>query len=553
MSTPFDLITKDEAKAIQCQIDNNAEEAMNAPLDYILREWNSQKQNIFDTVFDGNCLIKKKFVSFTKTIDQIAVEIDSAWDFMPRGACKFWSNFQNFCSQKRNELYRNLSWECNIDHSGLTEADLIWHQCLRLTHTHTLAANKIDDDFSIDLPKPDGTTRKYHIQKGSKPMRVMRRLLDAFHFAEEEDFKEFCSWHSRMLNDKKIEGELCISIHPLDYITMSENTCDWTSCMSWSDNGCYRAGTVEMMNSPVVIVAYLSASDSLDLDLGWNSIKRHRDYLPWNSKKWRTLIILDESGIYSVKSYPYSHKEMTLCAMEWIASCINSKKFEEVIKFEPYHPFRYKNSSTVLCINPRTYRMYNDFGSTTHYAMLNLAYISKKEEEYSLGNINIDLMYSGASECMSCGALYCPDTHNGVNFDTETSLVCIDCGGGYSDSSYCDICGNSWDADELIWVNEQLVCPDCFDDLCFEDAFYYTYHFNEDGVDLSIIDENGKINKIGICYFYNIKDWVTNPNSKKMKKASKTGEITSLTLNVDELNEEGLNRFKRFVKYETNL
>ena len=38
---------------------------------------------------------------------------------------------------------------------------------------------------------------------------------------------------------------------------MSDNNSGWESCMSWRNNGCYRRGTVEMMNSPYVIVAYL--------------------------------------------------------------------------------------------------------------------------------------------------------------------------------------------------------------------------------------------------------------------------------------------------------
>ena len=35
--------------------------------------------------------------------------------------------------------------------------------------------------------------------------------------------------------------------------------------MSWADYGCYRQGTVEMMNSPLMVVAYLTAEEPMHM------------------------------------------------------------------------------------------------------------------------------------------------------------------------------------------------------------------------------------------------------------------------------------------------
>ena len=92
-----------------------------------------------------------------------------------------------------------------------------------------------------------------------------------------EEFEDFRIKHSRILSEKEFIGRLSLSIHPLDFMTMSDNDSDWSSCMSWRTCGSYRRGTVEMMNSPCVVVAYLSASKPMVLDRG--------SHFKWNIKK----------------------------------------------------------------------------------------------------------------------------------------------------------------------------------------------------------------------------------------------------------------------------
>ena len=43
---------------------------------------------------------------------------------------------------------------------------------------------------------------------------------------------------------------------------MSDNDYGWDSCMGWMNEGEYRLGTVEMMNSPCIVVAYIDGEEA---------------------------------------------------------------------------------------------------------------------------------------------------------------------------------------------------------------------------------------------------------------------------------------------------
>ncbi len=123
-----------------------------------------------------------------------------------------------------------------------------------------------------------------------------------------EVFEEFRIAHSMILNEKRFKGKLCFSIHPLDFMTMSDNGYKWSSCMNWKD-GCYHAGTVEMMNSNNVICVYLEGKEPYT----WEH--KGRKY-QWSNKKWRQLFYATKDIIVSGKAYPFQSKEMTCIALE---------------------------------------------------------------------------------------------------------------------------------------------------------------------------------------------------------------------------------------------
>jgi hypothetical protein len=108
----------------------------------------------------------------------------------------------------------------------------------------------------MSVPLKDGKVLK--IRNGSRPMRSIRKIAESYGI---EGFEHFMNKHSECLNQKSLKGTVHMSIHPMDYMTMSDNNEGWESCMSWANDGCYKQGTVEMMNSPCAVVGYLE-SDS---------------------------------------------------------------------------------------------------------------------------------------------------------------------------------------------------------------------------------------------------------------------------------------------------
>ena len=68
------------------------------------------------------------------------------------------------------------------------------------------------------------------------------KLVRAFKYFEKNKIvlEEIQNLASRYLQEDKVKGTLCFSVHPLDFLSLSENTYNWRSCHSL--DGEYRAG-----------------------------------------------------------------------------------------------------------------------------------------------------------------------------------------------------------------------------------------------------------------------------------------------------------------------
>ena len=104
---------------------------------------------------------------------------------------------------------------------------------------------------------------------------------------------------SRCIQEDKIEGRLCLSVHPLDYLSSSENTHNWRSCHAL--DGEYRAGNLSYMLDSSTIICYLKSEEDTKLP-------NFPEYIPWNNKKWRVLLFLSDNWevIFAGRQYPFS-------------------------------------------------------------------------------------------------------------------------------------------------------------------------------------------------------------------------------------------------------
>lgn len=311
-----------------------------------------------------------------------------------------------------------------------------------------LADNVYSRCDTIAFPTPNGKELK--ISSGAKLVKFIGKLAKAY---DVPGYEEFRIEHSQIVNAAHIEGELCLSIHPLDFITLSENESDWTSCMNWHERGCYRRGTVEMMNSASVVVAYIKSKGDMAPFPGFT----------WNNKKWRQLFVVTPEIIAGIKSYPYYSMEISGEAEKWIAEIMNAAGYKYNIGTLNHleyddcdNCFYDPNGDKSKEVNYRfeTTAMYNDFGCATNHAVI-LNEIYAKDRSYREYN------YSGAAQCVWCGE-FLPELI--YNYDDDTwslspeILVCHDCG---APDTRCNECGVNYDADEMIRVDDLYICPHC--------------------------------------------------------------------------------------------
>lgn len=286
--------------------------------------------------------------------------------------------------------------------------------------------------------------------KISKGIKLMKAILKVLQYAELDkepeivkSFEKFRIAHSLILNDKIIKGKLCLSIHPMDFMTMSDNDSDWSSCMSWVRDGCYHVGTVEMMNSNNVICAYLESSKPY---IFADECEGEEEFYSWNNKKWRQLFYATKEIIVSGKPYPYAADEITKYAISVLRDLAKEnwgreyeygieqyQDMKNIHKLEDIENISYwirHNNTKKHNIVFHTQGMYNDMfndHNTKYWCVRNKV---KK---------NVLISYSGKCPCLKCGNKvieerdYDDDGYNG-RYDRTGSAICSNC------IEYCESC-----------------------------------------------------------------------------------------------------------------
>lgn len=429
-----------------------------ASFEKILAEWENRKSEYLYRLFDDELTLTKR-IKYERSYEELCDEIYE----MTQGRSK-WGRIERNGRAFIHAWYDFLFELINLDREARNGLN-------RLMDNDSLISNTYDD-VSFEIPLNNG--KKLKINRGCKTIKALGKIAAAFNLEGWEDFR-IC--HSQILNQKVIEGDLTISIHPLDYMTMSDNNYGWDSCMSWSNEGGYRQGTVEMMNSKCVIVAYLSGDEKM-------CIGGH----DWNSKKWRQLFVIDRNLIASVKSYPYQNDFLTKEILKWLKELVEDKigwiynDIEECdldgfyVRKEEHLPSE-KGEFTLYFKNGC---MYNDFGCVDqHYICFSKNInpddiVGEIKEGRALPYLAIE--YSGKSQCMICGKL-------SPELEDESCLACNDCQGRIR----CDCCGEL--IGESYTVDGYELCQWCYENRVYECPVCEEEHFEDSMISMQIIPE----------------------------------------------------------------
>lgn len=184
--------------------------------------------------------------------------------------------FLDFCRDFNTSMYSNYQEMKKFLDS--ISADEFFNNSLNSFYTFTL---------------DNGETKI--IPSGIKILRAFKYFLP-----NEKAIRYWQDTASMIIQEDRIRGNVCLSIHPLDYLSISENASDWRSCHAL--NGEHRAGNLAYMMDSSTVVAYIKS------DKGNVPITRFPHDIPWNNKKWRNLLFFSETGdmIFAGRPYPFA-------------------------------------------------------------------------------------------------------------------------------------------------------------------------------------------------------------------------------------------------------
>lgn len=439
------------------------------PLDklgYFLRFWDENKEPFFRAF--GEQFIIKKEVRLTKNLDELADEMYCA---LVNGS---WV-IREFVSS-----YKAAIQNINADNGDYD----MFYRLKSFVDDYEMLVKNIYEGPGFTIPaKYTKDGRPLVINANCKAVKMLGKIVTALdvempvwycsecgaYYINERNiccncmkpmerttgYEMFRQAHSQALNQKQIKGNLCLSIHPLDFITMSDNNCGWTSCMSWMDEpGDYRLGTIEMMNSPCVIVAYVESKEPMWTPGG-----------DWNSKRWRQLYIVTREVILGNRQYPYISDDLQGVAIRWIRDLMT-----QIPGYGPYpeETVQLKNDSwnTIkdkhIRFNFYCNYMYNDVYD------YRLAYVADQkiddDDHYSCN-------FSGPAVCTGCGDII------ELNEVDAHIVQCRACDGHWR----CDFC-EDWHSsyDDCYTVDDDYIaCDWCYHNELSECEVCGDHHRND--------------------------------------------------------------------------
>ena len=319
------------------------------------------------------------------------------------------------------------------------------------------------------------------IKKGTKLVKSFR------HFVKDDDrsLTDIQNEASRIIQEDKIEGTLCLSVHPLDFLSLSENTYNWRSCHSL--DGEYRAGNLSYMMDRNTIICYLKNGENMVLP-GFHPGVR------WNSKKWRVLLYVSDDWkmVIAGRQYPFESEtgmnivlrdllpEAKICREEvdaygwadWTNTLISEVTTSTGINIpleQPYIPVGYDliRLDELVRVGDGAKNFNDVLSSSCYKPIYTFKYREgfwKDEPKHPLTNIqSTTFNIGGFTYCLWCG-----EEETLLGADT---MLCEKCelDHGCSDNdlfTFCDSCGRRIYVDDSYSVGDECVCSHCFDKYC---------------------------------------------------------------------------------------
>lgn len=341
-----------------------------------------------------------------------------------------------------------------------------------------------------------GYSRNSKIPEGMKISKAMKFFVD-----DKELLDTFQTALSRMIQEEKITGTLCFSVHPLDYLSLSENAHNWRSCHAL--DGDYRAGNLAYMIDSSTIVCYLKTTHELE------KLPHFPYTVPWNSKKWRMLLFVSEknNGLFAGRHYPFfSEVLMDECKRIFLSQS-NNPGWEEWtawhndsikrIEFESHNEDSFSFNERIFMngtVSKKKSLMtsspddlhFNDLLKSSCYKPYYAwrTWPQEKSMFFTIGDKPVPCCKCGKGTVKMTDAMICNDCLESDDYHCtcyecgdlirEDDAYYIDHGGFYVCEScfsnyygYCSHCEETYNLDDLIYDERDscYYCPDCYQEV----------------------------------------------------------------------------------------
>ena len=339
------------------------------------------------------------------------------------------------------------------------------------------------DGFYENKTKQDFIYNGKKIPKGMKILKALK-----YFDLPKNAMNDIQSKASQLIQANSITGTLCFSVHPLDYLSISENTYNWASCHSL--DGDYRAGNLSYMLDSSTIVCYLRGADNVKLPL-------FSDDVPWNSKKWRVLLFFSDKQdiIFAGRQYPFTSNDGLNEVRKNLLPFLRLSKLESycdwtdpVIKSIPdSYGHDYNLREPHMLIRGSIYNLYDEiqepdkplhFNDLLHSSFYKPHYIAVNN--YPWFGKEISKVHIGADcKCVKCSKKYITETD---------SFMCNECDFLYGTEindrfAVCSCCERRVLRESCTEIDDDtIICEDCLKSHCFKCDCCNEYDFEENKV-----------------------------------------------------------------------
>lgn len=346
-----------------------------------------------------------------------------------------------------------------------------------------------------------------NIPKGMKILKSFKYFID-----EIELRKRVQDFASMILQEDKVEGTLCFSVHPLDFLSLSENCHNWRSCHAL--DGEFAEGNLSYMMDSSTVICYIKSKRG---DVFY--LPNFPKTVPWNSKKWRMLLFMSDkdNAMFAGRQYPFDIEGILPKISSRIIKLLNLNysfsldfAFEELLfgnSSKPKNENENKNDDN-KSLGWSDWN--NDYFSTVEGKYLRFHYCIMNEQIYPLSRDFItDAKHSQHFNDLLNSSVYnhpyyCYNFNNfnTIHFSLGSKIPCLECGKNHaSELMRCKSCVRDYETD-----NDNVLSCNCCGRYIYLDE--ENYHILWDGTAICFNCDQD-ITQCGICGYYDYKDYMT--------------------------------------------